>query len=197
MHAKAVIQSSDDPRSVALFDREEAPHVWRNPKIFNKENYDAYFELLSKFELVFWLDRASKYLVPSLLPESQRNPLKASKEVHLAMKKRSIRFSSIFPIGLFHRLMIQLLQVYSNSDSFSDCHFWRTGLNLIWSQGHVSIYEEPLQLIIEVKGKVLSQWIDTKMEEVLQVAKRLISTNFPGEYLPTVDLECQEAKQST
>jgi hypothetical protein len=179
--SKSILKNSNDPRFQALFDKKSASNIWRDSKLFPSDQYEAYFEIMSKFELVYWMENVSRYLVPSLLSEGDSSFV--SKDSALLSKKRTFRFSSILPIGLFYRLLIQILHLYlSGGDAFTDYLPWKHGLVLTWNQGLVSIEESELELHLSAKGRSLT-WIDKKLSEILSIAKSLIDDNFPGIFL--------------
>jgi hypothetical protein len=179
--AKSTQRNKSDARYVALFEKKNAVHVWRDSILFPPEHHEAFFELLSIFELVYWMEGVSKYFVPSLLSDIDSG-VKPIKDPNSITKKRSLRFSWLFPIGLFHRLIINVIRFYcSGKDVFSDYLPWRSGILLVWNYGTISLEEAELELHITCSGTSLS-WIDKKMSEVIDIATSMISLNFPGTF---------------
>lgn len=169
-----------DPKAVPLFDKSKSHLVWRDQTLFPKDMHDAFFELLAKFELLYWMESASKYFVPSFLGDEASPAVKEIKNANLVTKRRMFRFQWMLPVGLFHRLQIQALAFYSSDqEPFQDYHPWKSGLILMWGMGYVILEERELELQLCAKGKTLA-WIDKKMQEILKIAKELIETNFPG-----------------
>lgn len=172
-----------DPRITALLEKSQASNIWYEKELFPEVYYEAFFELLSKFELIHWMESYSKYLVPSGLSDSKLGNAVATK-LHLLAdgktKSRKLEFSRFFPIGLFHRLIVKILQFYSN-EKFSNYAIWKSGIILGWENGSIEFEQSDLFIHITSKSTENS-WIDTKMLDLVQIAIKMITENFPGEY---------------
>lgn len=177
---KSILQKhSTDHRHVAVFEAQEAAQFIANMTSFNFQNKsDALLELLARFELIYYIDSASLYFVPSWLLDKKSD----KEEVRLdgVVKKRAMKFRWMFPIGLFHRLMIRVLNFYNAEESFHDYLPWKKGIILSWSpKKSIRLEEVDLELQITVQGTD-TVWVDKRMQDVLHISQEMISSNFPG-----------------
>lgn len=174
-----------DHRNVALLDKSQASIIWFDKTLFPENYHEAFFELLKKFELVYWMEAVSKFLVPSgLLDEKWSSESQVwSTSTDCAIKIRKLRFSRFFPIGLFHRLIVQLLQYFhSNGDVFINYALWKSGIILSWDNVAIRVEQQSLAIIIQVQSSdcydIFS--VDKKITQLIHLVTKTIETNFPG-----------------
>lgn len=177
-----------DPRSIAFVDKSQGASIWYDKELFPIEYHEAFFEILSKFELVYWMDSVSKYLVPSgLVEEKLSNEHSQLWNIHQskdhAIKIRRLQFTRFFPIGLFHRLIVQLLQFYySKGKKFINYALWKTGIVLFWDDAILTI--EQLNLAIQIQIQANNPFditsVDTILSELLTFITTTIESNYPG-----------------
>lgn len=178
-----------DPRSIALLEKSQGSAIWYDKELFPVEYHEAFFELLSKFELVYWMETISKYLVPSgLMNEhlSNENALVMwNTTSEHATKIRRLHFSRFFPIGLFHRLIVQILSYYhSKGDKFVNYAIWKSGIILCWEDVNMKIEQSNLaiQVHLQANNPYDMTGVDETLGRVISFIVKAIESNYPGKF---------------